>query len=103
MRMKSQKLTNTHLKQTNQDEAEPTAGADDPHEEVVEAQEEVVAVATAEGSITITITMVIEDTARRPHLNRSQENPSNLLQAVTGKTETKELALKTGWATLYVT
>ena len=72
-----------------------------PPAEEVEAQAEVVAVATAEGLTTTTTTKVIEDIARRSHLNRAPENPSNLLQAVTGKTGTRELALRTEWATGY--
>ena len=86
MRAKSQKLTTTHLRQTNQDEAEPTAGAEDPHEEVVEAQEEVVAVATAEATAAATTTtMDTEGTARRSYLSRSPKYPTNFLQAVKGQ------------------
>ena len=99
MKMKSLKLIRTHHKPANQEEAGHMAEAEDPPAEVEEAPVEDVAVATAEGSTITTITMVIEDTARRAHLNRAPEYPSNLLQVVTGMTETRELARRTEWAT----
>ena len=103
MKMRSLKLIRTHHKPANQDEADHTAEAEDLHAEVVEAQAEVVATATAEASTVTTITMVIEDTARRSHLSRAPENPSNLLQALTGKTRTRESVLRTEWATSCMT
>ena len=101
--MRNLRQTRTHHQQTNQAKTDHMAGAEDLPAEVVVAQVEVVVVATAEGSTITIITMGIEDTARRSHLNRAPENPSNLLQAVTRKTETRELARRTEWATLYVT
>ena len=84
--MKSLKLIRTHHKPANQEEADHMAEAEDPHAEVVEAQAEVVAVATAEVIITVTIiAMDTEDTARRSHLSRIPKYPSNLLQAVKGQ------------------
>ena len=90
--MRNLRQTRTHHQQTNIDQAKTDhmVEAEDLPAEVVEAQVEVVAEATAEDSTTITTTTVIEDTARRSYLNRAPENPSNLLQAVTGNTGTRE-------------
>ena len=99
MRVRNLRQTRTHHQQTNQAKTDHMAEAEDLPAEVVEAQAEVVVEATVEVSTTTTTTTtVIEDTARRSHLNRAPENPSNLLQAVTGNTGTREWALRTEWA-----
>ena len=106
MRVRNLRQTRTHHQQTNQAKTDHMAEAEDLPAEVMEAQVEVVAEATTEVSTTTTTTtttMDIEGTAKRFHLNKTPENPSNLLQALMGKTRTRESVLRTEWATSCMT